>query len=367
MHILHIETGRHLYGGALQVFYLLDGLKTRGVRNTLVCPKGSEIGTQSAKTATVHEVTFAGDMDLTFLFRMRRIIFSEQPDIVHVHSRRGADFWGGLAARLTKIPSVITRRVDNPEPVWLVRLKYPMYNRVVTISDGISKVLQSEGLNQEKITLIHSAVDFRKYGGSGERDWLNKEFGLDSDNNLIGTVAQFIPRKGHRYIIEAAPKILERFPGTRFLFFGQGPLKNELQDSCREKGLEDIILFPGFRTDLERIMPCLDFLLHPATMEGLGIALLQAAAAEIPIIGSRAGGIPEIVHDGINGYLIDPGYSSEIVSTVLALLEDPEKRKVFGKAGRRIVESSFSIDAMVEGYMHIYDEINNAQKSDKGI
>jgi len=358
MHILHIETGRHLYGGALQVFYLLDGLKARGVRNTLVCPKGSEIGAQSARTtAAVHEVTFAGDMDLTFLFRLRSIILSEQPDIIHIHSRRGADFWGGLAARLTKTPSLITRRVDNPEPPWLVRLKYPMYNRVVTISDGIRKVLLSEGLDQDKVTLIHSAVDLIKYGNSGERDWLNNEFGFDSDNNLIGTVAQFIPRKGHRYIIEAAPKIHERFPGTRFLFFGQGPLKDELRNICREKGLEDIILFPGFRTDLERILPCLDLLLHPATMEGLGIALLQAASSEIPIIGARAGGIPEIVHDGINGYLIDPGDTAAIVSTVLTLLEDPEKRRLFGRAGRRIVESSFSIDAMVDGYMRIYNEI----------
>jgi len=362
MHILHIETGRHLYGGALQVFYLIEGLKTRGIRNILACPKGSEIGTKSSKAAVIHEIDFAGDMDLTFLFRLRRIILAERPDIVHVHSRRGADFWGGLAACLTKTPAVITRRVDNPEHSLVVRFKYPMYNRVVTISDGIRKVLQSEGLDPEKISLIYSAVDSNKYNGNKERDWMDKEFGLNPYNYLIGTAAQFIARKGHRYIIEAAPEILKRFPEARFLFFGQGPLKNELQKSCKEKGLEDVILFPGFRDDMERILPCLDILLHPATMEGLGIALLQAAASKIPIIGARAGGIPEIVRDGINGYLIDPCDSSAIVSTVSALLKDQEKRIRFGVAGRSIVESSFSIDSMVDGYMGIYSEINNTQR-----
>jgi glycosyltransferase involved in cell wall biosynthesis len=366
MHILHIETGRNLYGGALQVFYILNGLKARGITNTLVCPEGSEISRQAEKDAHVLAVPFFGDLDLTFLPRLCRIILSERPDIVHVHSRRGADIWGGLAGYLTKTPAIITRRVDNPEPAWIARLKYSMYNRIVTISDGIRKVLLTENLPPEKITLIHSAVDFSRYDGPRERDWFFREFGLDPQHKVIGTVAQLIPRKGHHFIVEAAPYILKQFPETRFLFFGQGPLKKELQNLCREKGLENIIYFAGFRTDLERILPCLDVLLHPATMEGLGVSLLQAAASEVPIIGTRAGGIPEIVHHGINGYLIDPGDTEAIVSSLLTLLHDPEKRRLFGQAGRKLVESSFSIDAMVDGYLRIYNEINNIKKSDKG-
>ena len=349
------------------MLYLLNGLKAKGVKNTLVCPNGSEIGTQTEKAAGVYGIPFAGDLDLTFLPRLWRIISSEKPDIVHVHSRRGADIWGGLAARLTKTPAIITRRVDNPELIWIVRLKYLLYNRVITISDGIRQVLLSEGLNPENVTLIHSAVDFSNYGGPAEREWFNREFGLNSKNKLIGTVAQFIPRKGHRLIIEAAPGILEKFPETRFLFFGQGPLKKELQNLCRKSGLENYIYFAGFRTDLERILPCLDILLHPAAMEGLGVSLLQAAASGLPIIGTRAGGIPEIVHDGINGYLTDPGDTEAIVSTVLTLLQDPGKSRSFGEAGRKLVESSFSINAMVDGYLRIYNEINNTQKLDKGI
>ena len=357
MHILHIETGRHLYGGALQVVYLLNGLKAKGVRNTLVCPKGSEIAAKSVNASLIHEVKFAGDMDLSFLPRLWRIILARQPDIVHVHSRRGADFWGGLAAWLAQVPAVVTRRVDNPEQRWLARSKYSLYDRIVTISEGIRNVLLSGGLNPGKTTLIHSAVDLNKYRYPGDLEWFRKEFGLNADNRAIGTVAQFIPRKGHRNIIEAAPGIIERYPETRFFFFGQGPLKDDLQALCRKSGLENIIRFTGFRADLDRIFPCLDILLHPAVLEGLGVALLQAAASEIPLIGSRAGGIPEIVQDGINGYLIPPDDSPAIVSSVLSLLEDREKSRRFGREGRRIVESSFSIDAMVDGYMSVYNDI----------
>jgi len=358
MHILHIETGRHLYGGALQVVYLLDGLNKKGVRSTLVCPKGSDISSHVAKTAHVLPVPFMGDLDFTLFYRLCRIIRSERPDIIHVHSRRGADLWAGLAARLNKTRAIVTRRVDNPEPGWLALLKYILYNRVVTISDGIRQVLLSEGLPPEKITLIHSAVDTDLYRGACDKEWFYREFGLNPGNKVIGTVAQFIPRKGHRYIIEAAPKILEKFPETRFIFFGQGPLQKELQDLCRESGLENIILFAGFRNDLERIFSCMDILIHPAMMEGLGVSLLQAAASEVPIIGTRAGGIPEIVHDGLNGYLIDPCDAGAIISNALTLLQEPERRRRFGQAGRKIVEASFSIDAMVEGYFNLYNEID---------
>jgi len=293
MHILHIETGRNLYGGALQVFYLLKGLHVKGFNNSLICPRGSEISIQCEKIAQVFAVPFLGDLDLTFPARIHRIIRSERPDIIHVHSRRGADIWGGLAARLTGTPSIITRRVDNPEAAWLARLKYSMYKRIITISDGIRNVLLSEGLEESRVQLIHSAVDSGKYTNACDREWFNGEFDLCSDNIIIGTLAQFIPRKGHRYIIEAAPEILKKFPECRFLFFGQGPLKNELQDLCRKAGLEKFIIFPGFLSNMERIVPCLDMLLHPATMEGLGIALLQAASAQVPLIGARAGGIPD--------------------------------------------------------------------------
>jgi glycosyltransferase involved in cell wall biosynthesis len=362
MHILHVETGKNLYGGALQVAYLMKGLNERGVKTTLVCPRGSSISSQVEKTAQVFAVPYMGDLDATFLVRLYRIIISEKPDLIHVHSRRGADIWGGLAARLTGTPVIVTRRVDNPEPAWLVWFKYSLYDKIITISDGIRKVLLSEGLEPSRVTLIHSAVDLDKYSSACDPDWFNKEFGVHHENKIIGTVAQFIPRKGHRYIIEAAPEILEKFPDCRFLFFGQGPLKNELQDQCIKSGLKDFILFPGFRTDMERILPCLDMLLHPATMEGLGVSLLQAAAAEVPLIGARAGGIPEIVKDWVNGFLIDPCNKTAIVQSVLTLLQDPGMRRRFGQAGRKIAESSFSIRAMVDGYLRIYNDITGISK-----
>ena len=357
MHILHIETGRHLYGGALQVLFLLRGLAETGCRNSLVCSSGSAIASAAGSCSQLHAIPVLGDLDPTFMLRLRGIIAAGRPNLVHVHSRRGADLWGALAARSRGVPALITRRVDNPENLLLARLKYRLFDRIITISEAIRQVLLSEGVPAEKITCVPSAVDHRRYATSCDREWFLKEFGLQPTDRTIGMIAQFIPRKGHRFLIAAAPGILARCPEARFLLFGKGPLEEELHQQCKHNRIAERVIFAGFRDDLERILPCLDVVVHPATMEGLGVSLLQAAAAGVPIVATHAGGIPEVVKDGYNGFLIDPKDTIQFVRSVIVLLSESQLAKLFGNRGRRMVIKNFSIDAMVSGYLRIYQEL----------
>jgi len=368
LHIMHIETGSHLYGGALQVLYLMEGLAKKGFRNTLVCSKDSAIGPRSIPFGKVFEIPMRGEMDPRVLLRLLRIIRKHRPHMVHVHSRRGADLWGGLAAKLTRTKALITRRVDNPEPRFLAGMKYHLYDRVITISDEIRRVLLSEGIPDNKLTCVPSAVDYRRYGEKCERHWFSREFGLDPEAKAVGVIAQFIPRKGHRFVIEAAREILKACPETEFLFFGQGPMRKNLEALCFRNQLEGKIHFPGFRNDLDKILPCLYLVVHPATMEGLGVSLLQASAAGIPIVAFEAGGIPEIVKDGQNGYLTDPGDVEAIARAATTLLKDPAKAQRFGCAGREFVRKFFSPETMVKGNLAAYHRVlqNRVEKRTQG-
>ncbi|MCJ7500173.1 glycosyltransferase family 4 protein, partial [bacterium] len=116
-------------------------------------------------------------------------------------------------------------------------------------------------------------------------------------------------------------------------------------------------LFAGFREDLDRIMGCLDLVIHPALMEGLGVSLLQAASAGVPIVGTRVGGIPEIVRDGVNGYLVPPSDTPAVTQATLKVLGDPDHGRQLGRNSKKIVSENFSIDAMVEGNLSIYREV----------
>lgn len=359
MKILHIETGRHLYGGALQVCYLMEGLAQRGVNNLLVCTSGSEISQAAAPYAVIEAIPMHGDLDVLFPFRLARLIRTYQPDIVHVHSRRGADMWAGFCAHRHKTPAIITRRVDNREWPPLARFKYGSYDRVVSISEGIRQVLLAEGLAPESVLCIHSVVKTENYQTAADRTWFAEQFGVPATAPVIGVIAQLIPRKGHRYLLEVMPRLLSRFPELHVVFFGQGPIRNELETFVTEHSLDGFVHFAGFRKDMPRVLPCLDLVVHPALMEGLGVSLLQAAAAGVPIVGARAGGIPEIVHDGINGRLVEPADTEQLHDAVSDLLDNPALRRQFGDAGHNLVVRNFSVNTMVERYLMLYQELIN--------
>ncbi len=357
MNVLHVEAGRNLYGGAQQVLYLLEGLHVRGVRNVLACPRGCALARAAAPFARVYEVPMWGDMDVLMALRLYRLMRRERPDIVHLHSRIGADVMGGIAARLAGLPVVYSRRQDNPEPAWSVRLKYRLHDRVIAISDGIARVKLAEGLSPQRLRVVRSVVDARPYRGVPERAWFRKEFGLPEGAHVLAVVAQLIERKGHLVLLDALPPLLEEFPALHVLFFGKGPLDARLREAIRDGGMEGRVRLAGFRADLPRILPCLDLLVHPAYREGLGVSLLQASAAGVPIVACRAGGIPEAVRDSVNGLLVAPGDADALRAAIGRLLRDPVLARALGDGGRELVAKEFSPDTMVEGNLAVYHEV----------
>ena len=352
-----MEGGRNLYGGALQALYLMEGLADRGHSNALACPEQSDLAKAASTFAEVHPMPMGGDLDLGLVPRIRCCLRRCRPDLVHLHGRIGADVMGGIACRLEGAPVVHSRRVDNPEPRWLVALKYRLYDRVIAISEGIGRVLLSEGLHPSKLRVVRSAVELDRFDRPCNRTLLHSGLQVPPQARLIGVVAQLIARKGHRFLIEALPSLIDEFPHLRVLIFGKGPLEQDLRRRVAVAGLGDQVQFAGFREDLADLLPCLELLVHPATMEGLGVSLLQAASAGVPIVASNAGGIPEAVRQGLNGLLVPPGDASALGIAVATLLRDPALARHMGQAGKALMRDEFSLDPMVEGNLAVYREL----------
>jgi glycosyltransferase involved in cell wall biosynthesis len=358
MKILHLETGLNLYGGAQQVLYLLDALADDASEHLLVGAVGSGVG-EAARAAghRVREITMRGDHDLGFLPRMRRVLEEERPDILHAHSRRGADLLGGMAARRSGIRAVVSRRVDNPEPRWLAAVRYRPYVRIVAISNAIERMLLDAGVDRRRITVIPDCVDPAPFAGPGDRGWLQAEFGLPAGVPVAGVVAQLIERKGHRYLLEAMPAVLEACPELRVIFFGRGPLREALAAEIERRGLRGRVLMAGFREDMARILPALDLVVHPAMAEGLGVALLQAAAAAVPVVAFASGGVCQAVEPGRTGLLVPPGDAEALGRAMLRVLTDPVLARSLGEAGRIRVRSEFTPACMAARHLALYREI----------
>ncbi|NCA69137.1 MAG: glycosyltransferase family 1 protein [Sphingobacteriia bacterium] len=357
MRILHVEGGRHLYGGAYQVLHLLRGLSARGHQSLLACPRGCALAAAAAPVAEVHDIPMHGDLDLVMIWRLSRLIRGHRPDLVHLHSRIGADVMGGIAARLHGVPVVHTRRVDNPEPRWLVAVKYRLHDRVIAISEGIGAVLRAEGVPAAKLRVVRSAVEQSEYARPCARAAIAERLGVSTESLLIGVIAQLIARKGHADLLAVLPPLLARYPTLQVLFLGRGPLEGALREQIARAGLTERVRLLGFRDDLAELLPCLDLVVHPARLEGLGVSLLQAASAGVPIVATRVGGIPEAVRDGHTGLLVPPADPAALGAAIEQLLADRERRRAMGAAGQALMAREHSIDTMVEGNLAVYREL----------
>jgi glycosyltransferase involved in cell wall biosynthesis len=289
--------------------------------------------------------------------RLARIARQENPDLIHLHSRRGADVFGGIAARLGGWPVVLSRRVDSREKRWVTPLKYRLFDRVIAISHCIERVLIESGVPAEKIHCVQDGIDTAPFAKPADRAWVAGEFNLEPDDHLVGMVAQFIPRKAHHILLLAVQRLVERHPRLRVILFGQGPLEGPTREKIATFGLGGHVQLAGFRNDLDRILPALDLLVHPALAEGLGVALLEASAAGVPIVGTRAGGVPEIVRDGQNGLLVPPANPAALAAAIDRLLGDAPLRQQMSQRGRDLASREFSVDRMVEGNLAVYRDL----------
>jgi glycosyltransferase involved in cell wall biosynthesis len=357
MRIAHIEAGRHLYGGAAQVGYLLEGLTARGVENLLLCPERSELGA-AAQAASVIELPMGGELDVLMLPRLVRALKRLRPDLVHVHSRRGADLYGGLAAALAGIPAVVTRRVDAPEPAVFARLKYRPYRAVVALSRAIERQLVDARVAREQIVLIPSGVDTQRYRPDpAARERLRAAFALPGDALVVGVVAQLIERKRHSWLLAELPSLAREWPELRVLCFGRGPLENRLRAELEQRGLAGRVVLAGFRADLPALVPGLDLLAHPAAREGLGVALLEAGSAGVPVVACAVGGVPDVVVDGETGVLVPHDDAPAMARALRGLLAAPGERRRLGDAARRHVEQRFDAASLVAAHRSLYERV----------
>ncbi len=358
MHIVHLETGRHLYGGAQQVLYLLEGLAHAGVRSTLVCPPDSAICTATGVAGvTVQPMPMAGDLDAVFGRRFARWLKGAHAQLLHVHSRRGADTWGGLAALYAGVPAVLSRRVDSADPPLIGTLKYRPYARIICISAEIRRQLQSAGVPADKLRLVHSTVNVEALQPRWSRADFCAAFGLPADALAVVCIAQLLARKGHAHLLDAWPSVVAACPRARLILFGQGPEEARLRQQVAQLGLQESVVFAGFRQDLPHFLGCADLLVHPALREGLGVCLLEAQAAGVPIVATQVGGIPEAVADGVSGLLVPPANAIALATAVVTLLQDADQRAALGSAGREHVAREFSLAGMVAGNLQVYREL----------
>lgn len=356
LRIVHIETGMNWRGAQVQVLHTALGQKALGHSVNLICPPGSALG-RKAKEAGINvhflrcRVALYGYDALKMAGLMRHL----RPNIVHLHSSHAHNV-GGMAARLTRVPAVVlSRRMDTPITLWHHRLKYRVgYDAVIAISNGVKQALVRAGVSADKISVVRSAIEDHWWTHSGDRHSVRQELGYSSDDVVVAVIAAIEPRKGQLILIRALPKILEKTSNVKILLAGKDDASQPERELVQQLGLEDKVLFAGFRSDIKDVIAAADIVAAPSFLEGLGVSIMEAMACGKPIVASNVGGIPESVVDGETGLLVEPGNVDALAEAVIRLSIDKTLRHDMGRKGQLRAQADFSVDSLIHDTLAVY-------------
>jgi len=225
--------------------------------------------------------------------------------------------------------------------------------------------LVKAGIEEEKICVLHSGVDLNAHSDRAMGMKIRKKYGVDKGDRLLGTVANLYPRKGYEVMLDALCLLLKSHPNIYFFIVGKGDSNYEemLRIRVRNLGMDARVHFLGFQENVIPILGALDLYIHPALMEGFGIAVLEAMAIGKSVVATRVGGIPEIIVHQQTGLLVEPNDPEALASAISALLEDPDLCRKFYFAGKERAVKFFSVDGMMQKLVSTYNRHTKAGKT----
>lgn len=359
--LFHMNTERTWRGGEGQTLALAQGLARRGHRSVVVAQRGGELAKRAAQAGVpTHEVAMRGEWDLAAVRRLAQLFRAERPAIVHMHTSHAhtlgvvASKWSGVGKR------VVSRRVDfsiHRHALSLSGLKYRFgVDRYVAISRAVRDQLVKDGVAAERIAIVNSGVDPARFrGGDGAK--ARADLGVPAGAPLVGTIAHFGWHKSLETLIAAAAGVLAQAPDAWIAIVGDGDLRTALEAERARSPVAARIVMPGFRTNVADFLAAFDLFVMPSVMEGLCTSILDAFAVGVPVVATRAGGIPELVEDGATGRLVAPRDPAALAAAIVAALRDPVGNARLVAGARALLGSRFTHDAMVDGTLAVYREL----------
>lgn len=302
--------------------------------------------------------------------KLIKLIKKMKIDIVQTYHFK-ADTLGALSAKIAGIKHIISSKRDIGDRkkkihFYLNRIVNRFVNNFIVVADRVGKVVaHQEKVSENKLKTIYNGVDIQKYHpvSDEEKKAARKSIGLEEDDFIIGMVAVIRPEKNHDIFLDSFKKVLTHSQRIKGLIVGDGKLKNELQDYCKNNGIENQIVFTGASLNVEKYLKTMDVgCLVPGSNEGFSNAILEKMAMGLPMIVTDIGGNSEAVEDGVNGFVIPPNDSTSLANSIIHLYEKPGTRKKMGVASRKRVEEKFSIQKMIDEHNLYYNKIllNNA-------
>lgn len=373
MQKIFFYTDTPIHGGAERHMLLLAKNLSREKYNiSLVCSGYKQLNEwcKQWKEAglTVHRLRVAHKHDPRHHLQLKKLLRKEEPHLMHIH------LWnpGGCRYAFSAIDKQTTKLISTEhDPFPLAGLKKSIKKKclkktdqTIAVSDANKELcLKLYPELKGKISTVHNGIDLETFErplrmfSTQHRDQLREKlFHASSDEFVILTVAELHPRKGLKYLVEAFAQIQQQEPKTKLVIVGEGPERKTLEKLIKKLQMEDTVILTGKQENIPQILKSAQLFVLPSVKEAFGLVLLEAMAAQLPIIATKVGGIPEIVEDGKSGNLVEPANYHALAEHIMKIMESNALMQKLAYMGHHRVKN-FDLKEMVRKTENIYDTV----------
>ncbi len=369
MNILYLTNHLNIGGITSYVLTLAQAFKKRGHKVYIASSGGKLLSKFIAEGIVYLPIPIKTKSEVSYKiliskYKLLKIIREKNIDILHANTRV-TQVLSFLIQRTYSIPYVSTCHGFFKKR--LFRKMFPCWgNKVIAISESVKEHLRKDfKVKEEDIRIIHNGIDLDKFnpalytkGGTKFKIDVKKKLGL-GEGPVVGIVARLSEEKGHLYLIKAMKSVLSQIPQAQLLIVGNGRMKKELLELTKNLGMEKNIFFLAAVDDTKEVLAVMDLFVLPSLKEGLGLALMEAMAFGLGVIGSDVGGIRSLIQNGYNGLLVRPADIQGLSCAILELLQNPDKARSLGNNARIFIEKNFSQEKMALETERVYLECLN--------
>ncbi len=360
MNILFLTTHLNTGGITSYLLTLSKGLIKKGHKVYIVSSGGNMVEMFEGNGARHLKLNIRTKSELSLkiywnLGRVESFVHEKAIDVIHAQTRV-TQVMGFFVARDTGVPCVST--CHGFFKTRLSRRLFPFWGKgVIAISPAVEEHLKKDfRVSPDKVSLVMNGLDVSDFVCKTEQE---KKDGRESlglpEGPLIGIIARLSDVKGHEVLIKAMYKIVQKILNARLLIVGQGKMEDALRQQVNELNLQNHVFFSESVNEPEKFLPLFDLFVMPSLQEGLGLSVMEAQAAGLPVVASRVGGIPSLVEDGRTGRLVKPGDADELAKAIISVSQDNFEATKMGLRAREFVIKNFSADEMVDKTIEVYN------------
>jgi glycosyltransferase involved in cell wall biosynthesis len=349
--IMQVITPSHMSGAEMQLVRLTKQLMARGHELTTVIKQNCSATAEMRRLGIeVQPLAIGGKLNPLAIHRLARHARRTRAELIQ-STLSTASWWCGWLERLSG-----TRTIGHVQGFTSARW-HQHQSHLLAVSQAVKDDLVDQGLAAEKITVLYNALAPEEFVARRDPRDVRDEFGATTETPVVGTIAHLSEKKGYRDLFGAMPAVCEAFPGVQFWIIGQGPLRDELEQTARANGTLNHVRFLGFRRDMADLMNAIDVMALPSHREPCALVYIEAALMHKPIVACRAGGAPESVADHETGLLVPVRDSDAIAAALCKLLDNRARAEAMGRAGYERARDLFGWPRFVRTLEGVYDRV----------